>query len=64
MTSVPSCTQLGVGTEPHTDENDLVWGAPSIARIIGKSVRATYHLLENQLIPAGKVGGHMLWDSV
>jgi hypothetical protein len=43
--------------ELNADQSDLIWGAPSIGRVINKSVRATYHLLENKFIPAGKVGG-------
>jgi hypothetical protein len=45
-------------TESETDnEPDLVWGAPAIARVINKSLRSTYYLLENQFVPASKVGG-------
>jgi hypothetical protein len=36
---------------------DVLWGAPSIARVINKSIRATYYLLENKIIPANKAGG-------
>jgi hypothetical protein len=42
--------------ETDTDEHDLVWGAPAIARVIGKSLRSTYHLLESQYLPVSKVG--------
>jgi hypothetical protein len=45
---------MTVGTEPL----DLVWGAREIARLIGKTPRATFHLLEKgQLLGARKVGG-------
>ena len=35
---------------------DLVWGCRAIARRIGKSERQTYYLLEENLIPAKKIG--------
>lgn len=35
---------------------DLAWGAREIARLIGKTPRATFHLLENGQIPAKKIG--------
>jgi hypothetical protein len=40
----------------ETNSLDLVWGARSIARLIGKSERATFHLLEKGDLPAKKVG--------
>lgn len=36
---------------------DLVWGATEIAKIIGRSARATFHMLEKGELPAKKVGG-------
>jgi|GraSoiStandDraft_4_1057263.scaffolds.fasta_scaffold2115641_2 hypothetical protein len=36
---------------------DLIWGAAAIARAIGQTERATYHLLANELLPAKRVGG-------
>lgn len=35
---------------------DLVWGARAISRLIGKTERATFHLLEKGDLPAKKVG--------
>jgi hypothetical protein len=35
---------------------DLIWGAESIGRFIGKSRRATFHLLIKGMLPAEKVG--------
>jgi hypothetical protein len=35
---------------------DLIWGCAAIAAIIGRSQRATFHLLENQRLPARKIG--------
>lgn len=35
---------------------DLLWGAAAIAAAIGKTTRATFHILEQGQIPARKVG--------
>jgi len=35
---------------------DLVWGAAAIAKLIGQSTRATYHMLEAGELPARQVG--------
>jgi hypothetical protein len=35
---------------------DLVWGARDIARLIGKTEKATFHLLEQKQIPGRKIG--------
>ncbi|WP_165779363.1 DNA-binding protein [Rhizobium hidalgonense] len=45
-----------------TEENpsssmDLVWGAAEIAKLIGRSPRATFHMLDGGELPAKKVGG-------
>jgi len=32
--------------------SDLVWGARAIAEVIGQSERSTFHLLENEHLPA------------
>jgi hypothetical protein len=36
---------------------DLVWGGEEIAKVIGRTPRITFHLLEKGAIPAKKVGG-------
>jgi hypothetical protein len=36
---------------------DLIWGVAGIAREIGRNVRQTFHLLENDRLPARKIGG-------
>lgn len=36
---------------------DLCWGAEDIAREIGRTRQATFHLLANGQLPAQKVGG-------
>jgi hypothetical protein len=38
---------------------DLIWGAAAIGDEIGVNRRKAYHLLENDLLPARKVGD--LW---
>ena len=35
---------------------DLVWGCAAIAKVIGRTERATFHMLESGDIPARKVG--------
>ena len=35
---------------------DLVWGAKAISLLIGKTERATFHLLEKGDLPAKKIG--------
>jgi len=37
-------------------DDDVVWGAPAIGRVIRKNPRQTYYLLENGLIPARQIG--------
>jgi hypothetical protein len=41
----------------NNDAPDLVWGAIAIARVIGRSERSTFHMLERNLLPAKRVGG-------
>ena len=37
---------------------EIIWGAPAIAKAIGRDLRGVYHMLENGLLPgARKVGG-------
>ncbi|WP_313522269.1 DNA-binding protein [Shinella sp.] len=43
--------------EKAAEKIDLVWGAEEIAKVIGRSVRVTFHLLTTGAIPAKKVGG-------
>lgn len=42
--------------DAEPNELDLAWGAREIARLIGKTPRATFHLLEQGQIPAKKIG--------
>ncbi len=36
---------------------DLIWGGENIAKLIGRTKRITFHLLETGQLPARKVGG-------
>jgi hypothetical protein len=42
--------------QPESD-SDIVWGADAIGRAIGVNARKAFHLMENGVIPARKVGG-------
>lgn len=46
-------------THPPTE---LVWGASAIARIIGRTDRQTFHLLQSGELPAKKVGDRWVAD--
>lgn len=35
---------------------DLVWGAAAIAKVIGQTTRATFHMLEAGELPARQIG--------
>lgn len=35
---------------------DLVWGAAAIAKVIGHTTRATFHMLEAGELPARQIG--------
>jgi hypothetical protein len=41
---------------PKAQPSDLVWGAAAIAEVIGRSERQAYWLLENDRLPARKIG--------
>lgn len=45
----------GMSQSTH-DPLDLVWGAAAIAKVIGQTTRATYHILEAGDLPARQVG--------
>lgn len=36
---------------------DLIWGAAEIGKVIGRSARATFDMLEKRQLPAKKVNG-------
>jgi hypothetical protein len=39
------------------DDNSPIWGAAAIGRVINRSARATFHLLEGGHLPATKISG-------
>ena len=41
----------------NEDAPDLVWGCAAIAKVIGRSERSTFHMLERRLLPAKRIGG-------
>ena len=46
----------------RTDPNqDILWGPGAIGQVIGRSERATFHMLESGHLPARKVG--RLWSA-
>src|SRR5438128_1400057 len=56
-------TSAGINPEagmqsPEDDLDTPIWGAGPIAKTINRPVRATYHLLETNQLPARKVGPH------
>jgi hypothetical protein len=44
-------------TIDETTASDVIWGAEAIAKAIGQTERATYHLLASGLVPAKRIGG-------
>lgn len=40
----------------NTEALDLVWGCKAIAKVIGRTERATYHMLETGDLPSRQVG--------
>ena len=46
----------------QSENMELVWGATEIAKVIGRSARSTFHLLERGDLPARKVGSRWVAD--
>ena len=44
-------------TSERKENIELVWGASEIAKLIGRSTRSTFHMLDSGELPAKKVGG-------
>jgi hypothetical protein len=40
--------------------DDLLWGTPAIAKELRKTPRQVVHMLQNHLLPVGKVGGRVV----
>jgi hypothetical protein len=45
-----------MGSPKNQHPHDIVWGARAIGAVINRSERETFFLLENDLLPAAKVG--------
>lgn len=45
-----------------TESSPFIWGARDIAKAIGKTERATFHMLERGVIPARRVGARWVAD--
>jgi len=45
-----------IDTSDDSDPAEIVWGAGNIARVIDRSERATFHMLEQGHLPARKIG--------
>tara|TARA_R110002020_G_scaffold15142_3_gene53777 strand:+ start:614 stop:805 length:192 start_codon:yes stop_codon:yes gene_type:complete len=43
-------------TNEHKGSFDLVWGVGAIAKLIGRTHAATYHMCANGELPAKRVG--------
>lgn len=41
---------------PDEPKIDLVWGCAAIAKVIQRTPRQTFHMLESGLLPARKIG--------
>lgn len=41
----------------ETSSIELIWGAAEIAKVIGRSPRSVFYMLDNNELPARKVGG-------
>jgi hypothetical protein len=54
--------RITISRKPEDDANgDIIWGATEIAKVISRSERSTFYLLERGTLPARKVG--RLWSA-
>lgn len=44
-------------TEKNTGALDLIWGAEEIGKVIGRTTRSTFDMLDKGELPAKKVNG-------
>jgi hypothetical protein len=44
-------------TEERAGSLDLIWGAEDIGRVIGRTTRSTFDMLDKGQLPAKKVNG-------
>ena len=54
---MPESSQAAPYTPGQSKALELLWGAEAIGAVIGRSARATFHLLEKGELPAKKIGG-------
>jgi hypothetical protein len=52
-----SQSQKAAPSEGADERPEIAWGCAAIAKIIHRSERQTYHLLEQGALPAKKIGG-------
>lgn len=45
------------GNSENVEQLDLVWEVAAISKLIGRTERQTFHLLNSGALPAKKVGG-------
>jgi hypothetical protein len=57
MTRMLDTESVGQRSSPGDLASDLIWGVAGIAEAIGRTQRQTFHLLENDRLPAKKIGG-------
>jgi len=50
------------GNSEEVEPLDLVWEVAAISRLIGRSERQTFYLLNSGALPAKKVGGRWVAD--
>jgi len=48
---------MSQNAEKSSANMELIWGAAEIAKVIGRSPRSVFHMLDNGELPARKVGG-------
>jgi hypothetical protein len=48
----------GDGSKSNTPA-EVVWGARTIGRVIGKTERSTFHLISKGVLPVKRVGGQL-----
>jgi len=59
MQHVATPQELDSQTNPDGNEDQLVWGATAIGRVINRKPRAVYYLHEIGAIPVKSVGGRL-----
>ncbi len=60
-TGAPEKRVATIDASDGSDPSDIIWGGENIAKVIHRSIRATFHMLEQGHLPARKVG--RLWSA-